>query len=131
MQPPTCIQTAEQNESMPSNRQPCRGRRPMRTQGQAVDERQRGRGSEPGRDVTNDQGAAESRQSDMSPTRSRAIERIVYTPLEVAYMLGVSKTTIYRWMDTGAIPCVQMGDNSRKLIPKAPFLNKFGLPSDR
>jgi len=55
------------------------------------------------------------------------MDRIVYTPREVADLLGVSKTTVYRWMDTGEIPYVQMGKDAQKLIPKVPFLKKFGL----
>ena len=53
----------------------------------------------------------------------------MYTPREVAELLGVSKTTVYRWMDAGEIPYVQMGKDAQKLIPKAPFLEKFGLGS--
>jgi excisionase family DNA binding protein len=58
-----------------------------------------------------------------------AVERIVFTPREVAVMLGKSKTTIYRWMDSGEIPYVQMGKDAQKLIPKALFLEKFGVRS--
>jgi excisionase family DNA binding protein len=65
---------------------------------------------------------------DGAQTQSRVTERIVYTPQEVADMLGVSKTTVYRWMDAGEVPYVQMGEAARKLIPKAPFLARFGLP---
>lgn len=53
------------------------------------------------------------------------MERIVYTPLEVAELLGVSKSTIYRWMDAGELPVVQMGEGARKFIPKRPFLERF------
>ena len=55
----------------------------------------------------------------------------MYTPREVAELLGVSKTTVYRWMDAGEIPYVQMGKDAQKLIPKAPFLEKFGLDHGR
>lgn len=65
---------------------------------------------------------------DAGQAQSRVAERIVYTPQEVADMLGVSKTTVYRWMDAGEVPYVQMGEAARKLIPKAPFLARFGLP---
>lgn len=55
------------------------------------------------------------------------LRRIVLTPPEVANLLGVSKSTIYRWMETGALPVVQMGGSSRKFIPMAPFLAIFGV----
>jgi excisionase family DNA binding protein len=61
--------------------------------------------------------------------QSHDVRRIVYTPREAAELIGVSKTTIYRWMDAGEIAYVQMGKDARKLIPKAPFLEKFGLRS--
>lgn len=55
-----------------------------------------------------------------------AATRIVFTPGEVADLLGVSKATIYRWIDAGKIPVIQLGD-SRKFIPKRPLLTLFGM----
>jgi excisionase family DNA binding protein len=51
--------------------------------------------------------------------------RIVFTPSEVAELLGVSRATVYRQLASGAIPVVQM-DGGRKFIPKRPFLALFG-----
>jgi excisionase family DNA binding protein len=52
-------------------------------------------------------------------------QRIVLTPVEAAEMLGVSRPTIYRYIESGAIPSVKM--NGHIFIPRAPFLRLFGF----
>jgi excisionase family DNA binding protein len=51
-------------------------------------------------------------------------ERVVYTPREVAKLLGVDRTTVYRRMREGSIPVVQMG-TGRKYISKKRFEELF------
>jgi excisionase family DNA binding protein len=58
------------------------------------------------------------------------LERIVYTPREVARLLGISRTTVYRLIQSGDIPTVRMGENGRVLIPKRPFLERFGAADE-
>jgi excisionase family DNA binding protein len=55
------------------------------------------------------------------------VERIVYTPVEVAELLGVDKSTVHRWMNSGVLPSIRMGDTGRKFIPKRPLHEMFGM----
>lgn len=57
-------------------------------------------------------------------------DRIVYTPAEVAELLGVHETTVRRWIRAGSIPHVKVGVNERILIPKGPFHEQFGVVTD-
>lgn len=103
-------------------------------------EQQHGGTTEAGRDPTQrvgteangvalpeDQQSPLRRAVDGTQTHCQAIERIVLTPREAADLVGVSKTTMYRWMDAGEVPYVQMGENARMLIPKTLFFEKFGI----
>ncbi len=37
------------------------------------------------------------------------LERKAYSPKEVQEMLGISQTTVYRWLETGKLPAVKIG----------------------
>ena len=37
------------------------------------------------------------------------LERKAYSPKEVQEMLGISQTTVYRWLESGQLPAVKIG----------------------
>jgi len=37
------------------------------------------------------------------------LERKAYSPKEVQEMLGISQTTVYRWLESGRLPAVKIG----------------------
>ena len=53
-------------------------------------------------------------------------ERIVFTPQEVAELLGVSPATAYRMIKAGSIPSIRM-PGSRIFVPRRPFERQFGI----
>jgi excisionase family DNA binding protein len=50
--------------------------------------------------------------------------RLVYTPREVADLLCVDRSTVYRRIRDGSIPIVKMG-TGKMFIPKKPFDEMF------
>ncbi len=49
----------------------------------------------------------------MSTSTATAVERLVYSPAEVAQALGVSETTVYTMLADGAFPSIKMGGSRR------------------
>ena len=37
------------------------------------------------------------------------LERKAYSPKEVMELLGISQTTVYRWLESGELPAVKIG----------------------
>ena len=50
-----------------------------------------------------------------SPSTGRApdVDKILYTPLEAAHALGVSRSTVYELMAAGTLPSVRIGASRR------------------
>lgn len=46
-------------------------------------------------------------------------DRMAWRPPELAKRLGVSRTTVYAWIEKGLIPTVRVG--STVMIPAGPF----------
>lgn len=56
----------------------------------------------------------------------RATDREVINRAEAARLLGVDPRTIDRGIEDGTLPAVRLG--RRVLIPRRPFLDRFGVP---
>jgi len=39
----------------------------------------------------------------------KIVERKAYSPKEVMELLGISQTTVYRWLESGELPAVKIG----------------------
>ena len=51
-------------------------------------------------------------------------ERLTKSPAEIGLYLGVSRSQVYRLMDAGEIPYIQVGHLRR--VPTRAFLAKYG-----
>lgn len=49
---------------------------------------------------------------------AQPVERLAFSPREVAAMFGVSPQTVTRWVRDGLLPALETGDVHRTLIPK-------------
>ena len=64
-----------------------------------------------------------STATSLSPGVRDAIERLAYSPTEVAAALGVTRQHIQNLINRGEIPSTKLG--RRRLIPRS-FLDQFG-----
>ena len=71
----------------------------------------------------------------MAQARAQADERLAYTPEEVAALMGVSRTTIYRMVENGHIPHKRIRANGKGirggiLIPAADIQKWLSVPDE-
>jgi excisionase family DNA binding protein len=53
------------------------------------------------------------------------IERLAYSPLECAALIGVSKNLIYSMLDSGQIKSIRAGDARKRIIIPAAAIQEF------
>jgi excisionase family DNA binding protein len=59
-------------------------------------------------------------------TASKSAVQVLYTPMQIARLLGLPKSTVYDWLDSGALVFVRIGEKGKRYIPLA-AIKRHGL----